>query len=127
MTAPQIRDEDLTMMEICDQTRTTEEIIQFLAKRGLLANSNTCDTCQTPRLIYKNTDCKNDGICWKCSTCKSKRSIRHGSFFSKSNLDLRKLTLFSYTWSQDCLQRFCARESGRMDKRTSIDWANFHR
>ena len=127
LTADQLAAEDPTMCEICDQTRTTEETIEYHAKRGLLANSSTCDACQVPRAIHKSSDYKLDGICWRCTRCRSKRSIRPGSFFADSHMDLRQLALFSYCWSQDTMLKFCAKEAGRLAEHTSVDWANFHR
>ena len=32
----------------------------------------------------------SDGKCWYCPVCKTTKSIRHGSFFSRSKLSLQK-------------------------------------
>ena len=127
MTAADVAAEDPTMAEICDQTRTVDETMEYCAKRGLLANSSTCYACNTPRVIYKSNDNKTDGICWRCTGCGSRKSVRHGSFDTESHMSLGELLLFSYCWSEDCLQKFCAKEAGKINKSTAIDWANFHR
>ena len=35
----------------------------------------------------------SDGVCWYCPSCKTTKSIRDGSFFSKSKLTLQKWML----------------------------------
>ena len=41
-----------------------------------------------------------DGVCWYCTTCKTTRSIRTSSFFSKSKLPLEKWLLAILWWSR---------------------------
>ena len=41
----------------------------------------------------------SDGVRWRCTTCKTSKSIRDGSFFSKSKLPLQKWLIL--WWSQD--------------------------
>ena len=42
----------------------------------------------------------SDEVCWYCSTCKTTKSIRTGSFFSKSKLTLHKWLLAILWWSR---------------------------
>ncbi len=41
----------------------------------------------------------SDGYSWRCRTCKTRKSIRDGSFFSKSRLTLQKWLLMIHLWS----------------------------
>lgn len=38
---------------------------------------------------------------FRCPECKTRRSVRHGSFFEKSKLSLRQLVQIMYYWSRD--------------------------
>ena len=43
----------------------------------------------------------SDGICWYCTTCKTTKSIRHNSFFSKSKLTLQQWFIAILWWSRE--------------------------
>ena len=40
----------------------------------------------------------SDGISWNCPQCKSRKSIRDGSFFSKSHLTLQQWLMLIFFW-----------------------------
>lgn len=40
----------------------------------------------------------SDGFSWKCPQCKTRKSIRQGSFFSKSKVTLQKWLLLLHYW-----------------------------
>ena len=41
----------------------------------------------------------SDGVCWSCRVCHTTKSIRQGSFFSKSKLTLQKWFIAMVWWS----------------------------
>ena len=43
----------------------------------------------------------SDGVCWCCPSCKTTKSIRDGSFFSKSKLTLQKWMLAILWWYRE--------------------------
>ena len=43
----------------------------------------------------------SDGISWWCPQCKGRKSIREGSFFSRSRLTLQKWLMLLYFWVHD--------------------------
>ena len=43
----------------------------------------------------------SDGVCWYCPSCETTKSIRDGSFFSKSKLTLQKWMLAILWWSRE--------------------------
>ena len=47
------------------------------------------------------TQAGSDGVCWYCPSCKTTKSIRDGSFFSKSKLTLQKWMLAILWWSRE--------------------------
>ena len=62
----------------------------------------------------------SDGICWFCPTCKTTKSIRESSFFSKSRLSLKKWLLIIYWWAKQYPVTNC-RDEADVDQRTAVD------
>ena len=49
-----------------------------------------------------------DGISWKCAQCKSRKSIRDGSFFTKSRLTLQQWLMQIFFWvDEEAVTRVC--------------------
>ena len=49
----------------------------------------------------KRAQAGSDGICWYCPSCKTTKSIRTASFFSKSKLTLQKWMIAMLWWSRE--------------------------
>ncbi|TRY81018.1 hypothetical protein TCAL_15523 [Tigriopus californicus] len=64
---------------------------------------------------------------WRWAMCHSTRSIRRGSFFYHSKLDLHTLIMFTYCWSRSWPLHDVSWECGVLAEGTLVDWANFHR
>ena len=62
----------------------------------------------------------SDGYSWRCRQCKTRKSIREGSFFSKSKLSLQKWLLLIHLWSTDCPVT-SVMEQTATDSRTAVD------
>ena len=43
----------------------------------------------------------SDGVCWNCPQCKTTRSIRYDSFFSKSKITLKQWLIAIFWWSRE--------------------------
>ena len=43
----------------------------------------------------------SDGYSWWCRNCKTRKSIREGSFFAKSKINLQKWLLIIYMWARE--------------------------
>ncbi|CAF1629088.1 unnamed protein product [Didymodactylos carnosus] len=123
--------DDMTIREWSTCTDTIENTIQFAQTLGLLP-------------VLPPTPCPNghdnwylgkysrsiDKYQWRCreKNCKLTRSLRDGTFFSNSKLELQQILDLMYYWSQgvdtyDFLQRQCNFGS----KSTIADWKNFLR
>eukprot|EP00094_Tigriopus_californicus_P004700 TCALIF_04522-PA protein Name:"Protein of unknown function" AED:0.24 eAED:0.28 QI:0/0/0/0.33/1/1/3/0/361 len=100
MTREQVKHERITLMQLCLWTQIEEESILFLTKRRLLANTSQCTACDRKREIRAHTR-SVDRYHWKCSLCRSCRSLRNGSFFCNSRLDLHHLVMFTYCWARN--------------------------
>ena len=49
----------------------------------------------------KRAQAGSDGVCWSCPRCKTTKSIRHGSFFSKSKLSLQQWMIGLLWWAKE--------------------------
>ena len=62
----------------------------------------------------------SDKYSWWCRQCKSRKSIRDGSFFQKSHLTLQKWLLLLYLWARDYPVTDVAEEA-EISRSTAID------
>ena len=74
-----------------------QECIRWCQQYGLLAMHMFCPTCHC-HCREQALDCAVDGITWRCpvKACKKRFSIRHGSFFEKSHLQIWQLLGLTY-------------------------------
>ena len=56
--------------------------------------------CNVP-MNERNRKDVNDGVSWHCPLCKGRKTIREGSFFSKSHLTLRQWFLLLFFWMDE--------------------------
>ncbi len=120
---PQELIQEWTLRNLSLATTTIEDTIKFLVKHKLLANCSTCTACNRLRTIHQDHT-KSDSIIWDCPNrqCRSKKSIREGSFFSGSQLSLVKVLTFIYCWTEEYPLFRCSRESGGMAEHTQTHW-----
>ena len=67
--------------------------------------------CLVPMREIARTDV-TDGVSWYCPHCKSQKSIRDGSFFSKSHITLQKWMILIHYWIAQESVTSAARSSG---------------
>ena len=67
-----------------------ESTINWLKTKKLQKSNYTCPDCNILCSWTRNSS-KTDQYFWRCLHCKRKFSIRHGSFFKQSHLNLRVL------------------------------------
>ena len=94
-------------------------IIAYLRNKHLLAQSMTCSRCGIPMHEARRRDI-SDGFRWRCRQCKTSKSIRDGSFFSKSRLSLQKWLLLIYLWARDYPVKDVAQEA-EIDRNNACD------
>ena len=68
-----------------------------------------------------------DGYEWRCSPCRSKCSIRYGSFFMPSKLPLPLMFKFLYYWTEDLQSHAFLEKHLGWSPNTVVDWKNFMR
>ncbi|CAF3346223.1 unnamed protein product [Rotaria socialis] len=127
--SPLIPLDDLHHREWHNLTSTTEECVQLCQQIGLLH-------------IYPTTPCPKNhdnwylGACataadkfkWRCRTCKSSRSLRDGTFFSQSRLQIQQILDLMMYWSQGVdSHKFIRRHCQILSDTSIVDWKNFMR
>ena len=75
----------------------TDDLIAWFRAKRLLARSQDCSNCNVPMRQGTRKDV-TDGLVWRCPQCKTTKSIREGSFFTKSRLTLQKWLLLIHFW-----------------------------
>jgi len=115
LTPGQLRIENSTRRGLITRIGNEEwDVLVFLAERRLIANESFCVACRRHRYLLKFSR-RNaiDGFHWRCPGCRSRCSVRDGSFFVRhSHLSLRTLTYMLYEWCNDTpirdIERECA-------------------
>jgi hypothetical protein len=121
-----IIEEKWDIFSLVYEIQDLDRCIAWLAKRQLIANSKICANCQIP-CTFQSHKHSIDGKRWHCSQCnRFSVTIRAGSFFSKSHLNLKNLIMLMYWWSQQHSNKSAAREF-HVGKKSVIDWFNFMR
>ena len=119
----------LNFREWSELTSNTKKCIDFCQQVGLIGYTLNEGCAQDHKNWKLGVSSRaTDGWVWRCGKCKSSRTIRQGTFFSKSKLEIRQVLDLMYFWSQSLdshamLRRHCnfASES------TIVDWKNFVR
>ena len=62
--------------------------MSWLQDKGLLAFSKVCSSCSGVAMRLGKRADVSDGSMWRCPQCKTTKSIREGSFFTKSKMPL---------------------------------------
>ena len=97
----------------------TEELIDFLQQKHLLASNMVCSNCGTAMTLRQKSDI-SDGCIFRCASCKTTKSLRAGSFFSKSKLTLQQWLVLLYWWVREYPVTNAAEEA-RVGRDTTID------
>ena len=98
----------------------TEDQIEFLQQKQLLATNMICSRCNTGGMTLGQKSDISDGCIFRCAACKTTKSLRAGSFFSKSKLTLQKWLLLLYWWVRQYPVSDAAEEA-KVGRDTAID------
>ena len=84
--------------------------IRYFQQKNLLASSCTC-ICGTPMNLGGKDDISDKHI-FRCPSCKTTKSLRAGSFFSKSKMTLSEWLILIYWWVKEYPALMAAEEAG---------------
>jgi len=111
-------------------------LIMWLRQQGLLARALECPAQNCGhRCNEQNSTGKIDGRIWRCMNraCRRKHSIRIGSFFERSHLELWQILGLTYVWatragsSRGLSQNIIMHELNIGSCSTVVDWLQFCR
>ncbi|CAF1282430.1 unnamed protein product [Didymodactylos carnosus] len=123
--------DDMTLREWNMCTSTLEDTISFCQSVKLIPYRPTAP-CSNGHNNWYMGKCSKiiDGYHWRCRVkeCRLTRSIRDGTFFANSKLEIQQVLDLMFYWSQgidthDFLRRHCKFAS----ESTIVDWKNFLR
>jgi transposase-like protein len=122
----EIIQEKWTLLQLSPILQENRSTIEFLARRQLLRNTCLCEDCNVPCRLNLYSPL-TDGYRWLCPSCKRfGRTIRYGSFFTRSHLPLQTIVFSMYWWSQGhSIKSLC--HEVEISRRVAIDWYNFFR
>ena len=94
--------------------------IHRLQSKGLLPRNKICPACNQQMDLQQRRDI-SDGYRWRCSSsnCKKSVSLRSGTFFEKSHLQLRQWIVLIYWWAREYPIKDAAEEA-EVDEKTAI-------
>uniref|UniRef100_A0A0K2TUX6 Putative LOC101846883 [Aplysia californica] n=1 Tax=Lepeophtheirus salmonis TaxID=72036 RepID=A0A0K2TUX6_LEPSM len=105
--------------ELVKITASEETSVTLLRRYDLLrSNPPNCEVCQgdMTEVKYRKTRI------WRCTKHKTvRKTLRHGSFFERSKLDLSQLLLLLHLWVFETSIKDCATLT-KIDKNTIIEW-----
>jgi transposase-like protein len=97
----------MLLFDFLDTVTDIRRLILFLRNKNVLPSRTNCNSCNRPMNEQKST-ATIDGVIFRCTKCKRTFSIRKGSFFEKSKLELRVIASIIYLLSMDVLQKTIA-------------------
>lgn len=127
MTRQQMRDEGIwRLATLLPELSQTEEALNWCARRKLVKNNMTCTRCHRPCALNRYRQ-GVDGVRWACDRCGVRKSVREGSFFSRSHLEIKQILILAYCWACDMPQLQMAREADVQCLKKVVDWCAFMR
>lgn len=96
--------------------------LKLLVHYELLQDSGgECPECLGSQLTLVLAKDRSDGYKWRCPKCKRAMSVRHGSIFAGSHLDIQTSFALLYMWVHDYDNRHAEWELS-LDHKTISDW-----
>ena len=105
--------------------------IDWLKHIALLPSEMLCPMCSNP-MMWTTCKDRSDGYKYECprgqgaKRYRVEQSIRHGSWFEKSNLTLQEIIKITFWWCAD-LRENQIKTQLRINDNTIVDWSMFCR
>lgn len=112
-----------TILQLATYISSVQSTIDFLRDQNVLATNYVCCTVRCSVVTDMSI---SDNQIFQCNICKKRHSIRTGSMWFKSRLQLRTLLCILYFFAQNNSVTQCVKFV-KVSKQTVIDWYNFYR
>jgi transposase-like protein len=103
-----------------------DALISYLQDNGLIRRNINCEACDMKPMNFQKLESAIDKGVFRCSRCKRKKSLRAGSFFEKSKLDLRTVASIVYFLCADIKQETIA-SMLNLNRKTVMEFASLLR
>lgn len=116
---------DFSLFFFLSLIQSKQNAAQYLQDKMILNRRSTCCKCQR----YMSCQTLNesiDGIVFRCTTCKSKRSVRAGTYWQRSKLPPQKILMLLYFWSSKATNSQISTYL-KISSTTCVDHLNFIR
>lgn len=90
----------MNLFELFGILQTLETTIRWLREKRLLATEKVCEKCG--KMCREGRDAEAvEKVIWRCPDkgCRKKYSVRVGSFFTGSKLQLKHIVTLIYFWT----------------------------
>ena len=101
-----------------------DSVIQYLQNKQLLRPTMNCD-CGRVMSLQRHTRIL-DGYVYRCTKCKTTKSVKHGRFFGKAAITLAQIMQLALLWTLETPVTAVPQLIGVSEK-TSIQWFNYCR
>ena len=93
----------ITYCNLCKEPTDLDSVITWCQRRKLLAEEKDCPACgREMRLVNKKGN--PEKRMWRCPRkgCRKEVSVRTGTFFAQSHLEIEKILPILHLWSTRC-------------------------
>ena len=107
MTMAAVRAERWTVVTLAQHLTMNWDVLVWAARRGLVRHFTQC-----PQQQCQVHGKSKDGYRWRCPRCRHQTTVRKGSWFGHSHLDMRSIICLLYWWNMDTPQDHVIDELG---------------
>jgi transposase-like protein len=111
---------ELNFLKLNELLDSQQSVIAFLENNRLIDSARRCMACDCDCTKIADSS-TSDGIIWRCSRCRKKRSIRSDSWFAMTKLPLKTMLQVIYCWVQEMPQDLVRLECGIGSSHTTVD------
>ena len=101
-----------------------ENVISWCQNNGLIHATKECDCGH--EMSLQNFASDQDGKTWRCAKCKKRKSIRAGTFFSKSHLSMSTILHLTFDFVTEVPVSTSSSFNGVTEK-TAVQWYQYGR
>lgn len=115
----------MKFLRFCKLVCNTSELIEYLREEGVLRRTINCDRCDMCMTTNKYSQWL-DGICFRCSACRTRKSIRCASFLVDCRISLQNFASMLFLLNAEVPYK-CIAETLELEDDTVTNYANLIR
>lgn len=115
----------MDFLSFCSLVSSPSGVLEYLRAQGVLRSTVPCQKCGREMNTQTYSGC-GEGCKFRCSKCKTQRSIRFGSFLADCRLSLQRFMSLVYMLQLEVPYKFIA-EALQLEADTVTNYANLLR